>query len=155
MKKRSAVRAVILSPDDEILLARMQYSNTEPLWLTPGGGLEGDEDPVPALRRELNEEIFVSDWDIGPLIWTREHRLTFNKRDICVDEVFYLIRSAKFDPPKAMPDENENQHFHGYRWWSIADINASDETFVPLELGKYLPALIEGLVPANPINVGV
>ncbi|WP_417430400.1 hypothetical protein [Kiloniella sp.] len=54
-----------------------------------------------------------------------------------------------------MPDENENQHFHGYRWWSIADINASDETLVPLELGKYLPALIEGLVPADPINVGV
>lgn len=133
----------------------MKYPNTEPLWLTPGSGLEGDEDPVPALRRELNEEIFVSDWDIGPLIWTREHRLTFNKRDICVDEFFYLIRSAKFDPPKTMPDENENQHFHGYRWWNVADINASDETFVPLEIGKYLPALIEGLVPANPINVGV
>ncbi|WP_085908798.1 NUDIX domain-containing protein [Kiloniella majae] len=155
MRKRSAVRAIILSPDDKILLARMQYPNTEPLWLTPGGGLEVDEDPVAALRRELNEEIFISDWDIGPLVWTREHRLTFNQRDICVNEIFYVVRSTKFDPPQAMPDENENQHFHGYRWWGVADINASDETFVPLKIGTYLPDLTNSIIPAKPIDVGV
>ena len=155
MKKRSAVRAVILSPDNKVLLAHMKYPNTEPLWLTPGGGLEGDEDPVFALRRELNEEIFISDWDIGPLVWRREHRLNFNGLDICVDEIFYLIRSEKFDVPKAMPDENENQHFHGYCWWDVADIKASEETFVPLKLASYLPDLIGCIIPDKPIDVGV
>ncbi|KLN59255.1 hypothetical protein WH96_18220 [Kiloniella spongiae] len=155
MKKRRAVRAVILSPDDKILLARMQYPNTEPLWLTPGGGLERYEDPVFALRRELNEEIFASNWDIGPLVWTREHRLTFNKQDICVNETFYLIQSEKFDPPQAMPDANENRHFHGYRWWDATDITASGETFVPLKIATYLPDLIDCIIPDKPIDVGV
>ncbi|KKJ76469.1 hypothetical protein WH95_13435 [Kiloniella litopenaei] len=155
MKKRTAVRAVILSPDNKVLLARMMYPNTDPLWLTPGGGLEENEDPVLALQRELNEEIFIADWNIGPLVWRREHRLTFNELDICVDEIFYLIRSVKFDPPKMMQDENENQHFHGYRWWDVADIKVSGETFVPLKLASYLPDLINSVIPTEPIDVGV
>ncbi|MCZ4280654.1 NUDIX domain-containing protein [Kiloniella laminariae] len=155
MKRRRAVRAVMLSPDKRILLAKMQYAHRVPLWLTPGGGLEGEEDPVHALRRELNEEIFVSDWKIGPAVWTREHCLIFKGSEICVNEIFYLIEAAKFVPPQAMPDENENQNFQGYHWWSIAEIIGSDEVFVPEKIGFYLPDLIEGVIPDKPVEVGV
>ncbi len=81
MRKRSAVRALIICPEKQILLARMRYKETEDLWLTPGGGIEPDENHINALHRELNEEIFERAWPVGPAVWVREHQFRFEGED--------------------------------------------------------------------------
>lgn len=48
-----SLRGVITNPEDELLLVR-RVSDGE--WELPGGRLEPDEDPVPGLRREIDEE---------------------------------------------------------------------------------------------------
>ena len=155
MRKRSAVRVLIVSPEKQILLARMRYKNTDDLWLTPGGGIDSDEDHISALHRELNEEIYEREWPAGPAVWVREHRFMFEGEDLCQKETYYLLNCTKFEPPSAMPDAHENQYFLGYRWWSLEDLTASKELFVPRKISHFLIDLVDGLVPDSPIDVGI
>ena len=55
MRLRQAVRALILDPDDRVLLVHfdLRPRGEEEFWACPGGGLEPGEDAHAALRREL------------------------------------------------------------------------------------------------------
>ena len=56
--KRKSCRAIILTPQNEILLIKIE--NPEGCWagwIAPGGGMENGEDEKAALTRELQEEL--------------------------------------------------------------------------------------------------
>ena len=55
LRIRPAARAIVLDPDDRILLVRFQFPHGT-FWATPGGGIEPGETPEEAVRRELAEE---------------------------------------------------------------------------------------------------
>ena len=62
LRLRQAVRAIVLDPDDRILLVRFEFPPAGPglarrvVWATPGGGLEDGESDGAGIRRELLEE---------------------------------------------------------------------------------------------------
>ena len=67
---RRAVRALLTTPDRQILLMRVTFPNPHRvLWITPGGGLDPGEDRLTGLRRELREEVGRDDFQIGPEVW--------------------------------------------------------------------------------------
>ena len=45
-----------LVKDHSVLLARMRMPDGRTFWMPPGGGREGDESPIEAVRREILEE---------------------------------------------------------------------------------------------------
>ena len=51
------VRAIVISPDDEILLVRHGYVSG---WHFPGGGVEVGETCLESLKRELEEEAHIA-----------------------------------------------------------------------------------------------
>src|SRR4051794_8133596 len=56
---RPAVRAVLVDPDDRVLLVRCELAGPHgryDVWGTPGGGVEAGETHADAVRRELLEE---------------------------------------------------------------------------------------------------
>ena len=55
LRIRPAARAIVLDPDDRILLVRFEFPDGT-FWATPGGGIEPGETPEEAVRRELAEE---------------------------------------------------------------------------------------------------
>ena len=55
MRIRRAVRAIVLDPDDRILLVRFSFPSRD-VWATPGGGIDEGESAEEAIRRELGEE---------------------------------------------------------------------------------------------------
>lgn len=62
---RHSVRAVLFDGDDLVLFKRVKPGR-EPYWITPGGGIEpDDESPEAALRRELDEELGAT---VGPVL---------------------------------------------------------------------------------------
>ena len=80
MRRRQAVRALILSETDQsVLLLRMQRPDRSgDFWLLPGGGIKPDEDHLSALRREVWEETGFAVraeprllWRQGAPVWSR------------------------------------------------------------------------------------
>ena len=124
------------------------------VWITLGGGLHRGEAPVAGLRRELHEETSIDGWRIGPEVWTRSVTFELHGEQVAQHERYFLVPTAKFDPPEDMPDEVERQFFGGFRWWRIEEIAASDQRFAPRRLADRLQELVLGGPPESPIDVG-
>lgn len=153
---RQAVRALVVTPDAEVLLIRTAIPHLEGvIWLTPGGGIEPGEDAHGALRREIREETGLLDPTIGPEVWTRCHSYRWGRKFVTQAERYFLVPSARFEPHgRGLPHEEERRDVVGYRWWRLDEICASDERFVPMRLAVHLTSLLQGGPPAHPVDVG-
>lgn len=153
MIERHAVRALLLTPQEELLLIKIiEPKSKRAFWLTPGGGMHPGEDAVTCLRREIFEETGLTHFDIGPEIWRREHRFTWAGKPILQRERFYLVNIDRFEPiDHHLPDQVEQDAFGGFRWWQAQEIAPSSEAFAPRRLGPLLQSLIQDGPPAQPI----
>jgi TDG/mug DNA glycosylase family protein len=149
---RQAVRALILDADDRVLLLRFENPAThEVWWATPGGGVEGDETDELALRRELAEELGLSDFDPGPVVWVREHVFPWQRRLLRQAERFHLIRVDRHDVAPTIDLVPEG--VHGHRWWTLAELEATEERVAPRALRTELRGLVREGAPAEPLDV--
>ena len=69
---RDNVRAAIRDARARVLLLRYADAYGE-WWVTPGGGREAGESDEETLRRELAEEVGLTRFELGPLLWELEH----------------------------------------------------------------------------------
>jgi 8-oxo-dGTP pyrophosphatase MutT (NUDIX family) len=162
LRIRQAARALIVDPDDRVLLVRFEFpAGTR--WALPGGGLEPGETPEDALRRELVEEVGLHEPDIGPHIWTRLHVIPFI--DGSWDgqrEQIHLVRSHRFEPAPALSaEELQQEYVFELRWWHRHEIAAAtaaaapERLFVPQFLGDHLAEILAGRLPNPPLDVGI
>jgi 8-oxo-dGTP diphosphatase len=156
LRIRQAVRALLIDPADRVLLVRFEFP-TATRWALPGGGLEPGETHVAALRRELAEEVGLSNADIGPHIWDRLHIVPFlNGSYDGQRERIHLVRCGGFDARPQLSWEQMNAEFvYELRWWTADEIGASDMHFVPHELHMLVTALLIDGPPLEPIDVSV
>lgn len=97
--KRKSIRGLILTPEQRVLLLKIAEPNgTFRVWLTPGGGILEGESTEDCLRREIEEETGLSEFTIGPQLWTREHTFTWGDEEITQKELYYLIKVNHFTP---------------------------------------------------------
>lgn len=152
---RRAVRALLTTPDRQILLMRVTFPDPHRvLWITPGGGLDPAEDLLTGLRRELREEVGHDDFQIGPQVWHQTVSFYVGKRSVQQHNRYFWVPTEKFDPVFDLnPDPIERAMFDEYRWWSVDQIARSGEVFAPVELAARLAALFEYGPPRQPIDV--
>lgn len=62
------VRALLITPDGDLLTIRRVRPGQDPYWVLPGGGVEPGEDLDAALARELREEIAATA-DVHSLVY--------------------------------------------------------------------------------------
>lgn len=156
LRIREAARALIIDPDDRVLLVRFEFpAGTR--WALPGGGREQGETPVETIRRELIEEVGLRGVEVGPHIWTRLHVIAFiDGRWDGQREQIHLVRAPRFEPaPVFTAEELAAEFVFEIRWWTLAEIRASEAVFVPRALGEYLGAILDGHVPNAPIDIDV
>jgi len=150
----AGVRAVVLDPDDRVLLVRFEFPE-ESLWATPGGGIEPGETYEQALVRELEEEAGLTGVPLGPAIWTREHVFPLGRWDGQAER-YHLVRAPAFEPrPKLSWEELRDEYVLEIRWWTLAELEASDALFAPRRFPALLRQLLEEGPPQAPIDVGV
>jgi 8-oxo-dGTP pyrophosphatase MutT (NUDIX family) len=123
------------------------------VWITPGGGLEGDESYEQAAVRELREETGITA-SIGPCVWTRRHVFPWRVAPIDQRERFFVVRVGDTALSRDGWTDSEHQHQTAARWWSVDEIAASDEWFAPRRLAELLPAVLAGTMGDTPIDVG-
>ena len=153
---RPGARIILLDGDDRILLFfnRVPGQEQPESWITPGGALEQSESHEQAARRELWEETGLADVELGPCVWRRRHVWRWDDRLYDSAERFFVVR---VDHPTVAPQalgEMERQAFIEQRWWSVAEIAASPDVFIPRDIAELLPLVIAGDLPAEPLEVG-
>ena len=152
---RHASRVLLIDRRDRVLLFRfVDPVSTAVFWITPGGGLESGESFEAAACRELREETGLVIAEPGPCVWERTHEIAYGHRRFRQHERFYLVRVDTFDIDTSRMQDYETTDLAEHRWWSGTEIDASDDRFAPVELGRLLEPLVAGEMPAEPIDIG-
>lgn len=149
---RYAVRAIIITPEQEVLLMRINPPDGgAPFWITPGGGLIEGEDPESGLRRELLEELGLETFEFGPPVWRRRHTFNWAGRRLCQTEVYHIVHADRFDP--VMSDELEAMTLDRFRWWRIDQLSDSSERLTPLSIADIVDRYTRYVPPTEPLEL--
>jgi 8-oxo-dGTP diphosphatase len=156
LRIREAVRALVLDPDQRVLLVRFEFPSTGRRWALPGGGVEPGESHVDALHRELDEELGLREAVIGPHIWDRLHIIPFvDGRWDGQRERIHLVRAPSFEPrPRLSWEQLHTEYMFEVRWWEVDEI-VDGLPFVPAGLRVHLHRLLRDGPPNQPVDVGV
>ncbi|GAA0963263.1 hypothetical protein GCM10009554_82320 [Kribbella koreensis] len=156
---RPAARAVVLDPEDRILLLRFEFADGHAVWAPPGGGVEAEESLPQALARELAEEIGIEPPADAPHLW---HQVTVADGHAAgfdgVTNDYFLVRTDAFDPAGSMSvEELQAENVHGHRWWTFEEIQShrGPEYLSPRTLPVLLSRLRDDGPPAEPVFIGL
>jgi TDG/mug DNA glycosylase family protein len=152
MPQRTGVRAVVLDPADRILLVRFADAMGT-WWATPGGGIDPGETDAEALVRELGEEVGLHAFELGPLLWTREHWHVNPRRFGGQRERCYLVRTESFEiAPTFSEAELAAEGVHEARWFTLDEVDTV--LTGPRRLAQLVRDVLEHGPPAVAIDAG-
>jgi 8-oxo-dGTP pyrophosphatase MutT (NUDIX family) len=156
----------MLDPGGAVCLIQLRAAPDAPsYWITPGGGLESDEDRrgdfLGALRRELAEELGLdvpaATLQRSPWVWERTHAFVWLGKPYLQYERYYLLRwTARPAVTIRCADAIERATTLACRWWTPAEVRAASSPqtlFAPRRLAALVERLCQGPPPHAPDDV--
>ena len=136
---RQAARVILVDEHDRVLLVHGRDPARPDLpswWILPGGGLDQGESHADAARRELLEETGIRLTNLGPEVLHREVTFEFHGVVIDQDEVLFLARTESGSLVLDTSGWNavEQRALTELRWWTTAELAATDQVVYPEEL---------------------
>ncbi|HET9895773.1 MAG TPA: NUDIX domain-containing protein [Streptosporangiaceae bacterium] len=142
---RQAGRVIVIDPDERVLLLHGfdPQRPDEPYWITVGGGAKPGESLAEAAIRELREEsgIVADPADLGEPVWHAVAEFPFDGRRYRQEEDFFALRVGSADVRTDGLEDEEAAVITGHRWWTIAELEATHESFFPAHLAALLRKL--------------
>jgi ADP-ribose pyrophosphatase YjhB (NUDIX family) len=140
-RERIAARVLVVDRDGAVLLLRggdPHRPEAWTWWFTPGGGVDDGESLAEAARRELQEETGLVVDDVGEIVHERFTVFEFEGERYHQTEHYFMVRTERFDATRDGWTELERRAVHEHRWWTVAEITASEATFYPERLLELL-----------------
>lgn len=134
---REAARVLLLDPDGRVLLLEGLDPDDVAAgrwWFTPGGGIEGDESAADAARREVREETGAVLGDLEGPVWERTATFDFGGVHYRQHEVYFVARIEPFALSTDDRTALERRALTDARWWSVAELEATEEVVYPENL---------------------
>jgi 8-oxo-dGTP diphosphatase len=145
-RERPTARVLLLDPDDRILLmkGRLPSNPDAPgAWFTIGGGIEPGESLYAAAAREVIEETGFTDAVLGEVAWCSELTwLDRKQRPILSKDTFILARSSGGPVARHGWQALEHEFVDDMRWWTLEELEATDESVFPPDLVERLRAVL-------------
>ena len=154
--RRPAARVVLLDREGRVLLIHAE-DPIDPYkpdwWEIPGGGMGWHEDSGEAALRELHEETGIPGVEMGPCVWVQQTEYTFAGYHFESDDRIHVAwcDGGEYNPQGL--EALEAAAFMGARWWSVDELAADASPTVPVRLREFLPALVAGQIPDEPIDI--
>jgi 8-oxo-dGTP pyrophosphatase MutT (NUDIX family) len=116
-------------------------------WLTPGGGVDPGENHAQAAVRELFEETGLRVDSVGEPVWAHDFDVKWDAADHSSGHAeFYRMVVDRFEPSDLNWTDDERVDVLEHRWWTVAELKATDEPYEPAEL----PGLVASNVQPEP-----
>jgi 8-oxo-dGTP pyrophosphatase MutT (NUDIX family) len=149
--EREAIRAILLTPENEILLMCIRNPVTKLLfWVCPGGGLSPGEGLEAGLQRELAEELGLRNFTMSAPVHRRHHTFNWKDKRISQRETFVVVETKKFTP--VMSDAVEAESLEEFRWWPLAEINVAAHPITPVTLKEIVESFRAHGAPTGPLD---
>lgn len=158
--ERNAVRVALFDACRSVLLIRIQ-DTTNPkfprAWELPGGGLLEGETLLTAAIREIKEETGLNLSEsmlLGPL-WQRDVLYGYRGENRLQHEAIFSTQLTRAEPSLDFSgrDVFEETDFLEYRWWSLSELQHSQDIFYPRSLPSHISALAAGQLINDPIEI--
>lgn len=146
---RLGARVLLVDGTDRVLLFRGRdpaRPGEPPYWFTVGGGLEGAETAQQAALREIFEETGLRQaaGDLAGPVWHEVSEFEFDGQVYRQTQDFFVCRVAAWEVDTSAFDEPESRSIDAHRWWSVAELEATDEVFYPEILSGLLRRVLTG-----------
>ncbi|GAA4264634.1 NUDIX hydrolase [Frondihabitans peucedani] len=142
---RPTSRLIVVDQDDRVLLMLTKSPDTSGAsrWITPGGGVDPGESHEQAAVRELREETGQVIADPGPVLFTEDFEVPWDAADHTHGHAeFYLVRLPHFEIVDDEWTDDEKVDILASRWWTLAELEATDEHIEPAQLVERLRGLL-------------
>lgn len=144
-RQRRSARTILLSPANDVLLIHFVVPRSGgdfAFWATPGGEVEEGEDDLAAAQRELREELELTVELLGP-VHRSEAEFEHKGAVVLSIDVFFLGRCER-DAPRLSPfTQEERAVLRSARWWTIDEIETTNESLFPEGLSAIVRQLVE------------
>lgn len=145
---RPTARVVLMDDLDRVLFLHAREGESGGFfWVTPGGGLEADESFEQAAIREVREETGLS-MELGPCLWKRHHVFNWLGKRQDQFEVYFMARVSGPSRIGGTPDA----YVQGHRWWTLQEVEQSDEIFVPEQIAELIALALAGGISDEPVE---
>lgn len=143
---RRSSRIVILDEHNHILLFNTHLPKlARPVvrWITPGGGVEGEEDHHSAAVRELFEETgLVTDTLTGPIATVSGISLLRNDIEQPTHAEFFTTRTVRFEVDRSHWLDYEHEDIRDVAWFSREEIASNTIDYGPANLLEIFDAAV-------------
>lgn len=161
MDIRKTARLILLNPENEVLLMNIKSKDVsdpnkpieKPFWVTIGGKIEMGESLLEAAAREVAEETGHTNTIIGPSIW--HGKVVLNWKGVLTElqETFVVAHTDKYEIARDGLSQEEQEVVQKYKWWSVAELQCTDDIIIPRDLPQLLSNIIAGNYPDDVLQI--
>lgn len=160
---RNSIKIILLNSKNELLLlctddksiktSKGKYHGR--FWQLVGGKIEEGENTKQAAERELFEEtgLKASDVTFGDVVWKGELDLKMKDVMTHINQCFIVARTNNENVTLKNLTDEEKPVIKTLEWLSLDQIKNSEDIIYPVVLPDYLPDILKGKYPKEPIFI--